>query len=284
MHGCPRKHELEDYYYLCYNILMTEAQKRTDFVHRSLDVFHSFASREPYSRHIRALSATGMRAAVLDVAFDPASYEHIDFVDGAMTELPFDTESPKIGIVAARPGEVVSLTIDTHPLQPVYVEPIQVETSIPEGAGGTTFNWPRMRRADGKVAYMYRRPTVFLPYSDDRTHEFPSVLAHEFLHGAQEIDQQVRVYDDTADGELDRMVDDYNHELGAYGLQLDMFFDAIDETIMDESMCTASDVRSYRTRTLGSTTALVTRDTLTDIRSNAAVGRIVQRAQLLAGS
>lgn len=266
-------------------VIMKESQRRSDYVKRSLDVFHSYASREPYKTRIDALYQTGMRATVLDTAFNPEIYEPVTFIDGVPTELPFDDSSNSIGVVAIRPDESTSVVIGSHPLQEIASLPSILEVSFPYGAGGSVQNIMTVSNiAIGNSAvvraYVYHRPTLILPYDDKRTHEYPSVLAHEFLHNAQQIDQQTRVYDASEAGEGDRMIDDYNREFDAYRLQYDMFIDEIDETLMDPTMSKASEVALYRKRLLGSADGYATRETLDDIRRHYSIGRILLRAYI----
>lgn len=258
---------------------MIESQKRSDFVKRSLDAFQTYAEREPYKSRLDALRHMGMSAAVLDVVFNPETYQHVAFKDGVETELPFDETSNGIGVVVMRPGEVAKLTVTKHPLQQVAVSPVKIKTSFLDGAGAITYNSSNVSHADGKMIYTYRRPTLLLPYDDNRHYEFPSVLAHEQTHIAQQLNHQVRVFDDTKSGSLDMMVDDYNREFDAYGLQYDMFSNELDETLMDASMSTAAEVASYRKRELGSADSYIARDGLDNMRRHW-IGRIVAYAHL----
>lgn len=119
---------------------MTELQMRADFVNRSLDVYNSFASREPYRSRLETFYAMGFSAAVQGVVLNPETYRHVEFTDGATAPLPFDSDSSSIGIVAIRPGEAVTLTVNTHPLQPFEGPLVKLETAFPDQAGATTFN------------------------------------------------------------------------------------------------------------------------------------------------
>lgn len=257
---------------------VTEHQKRADFVKRSIEMFHSFASREPYRSRIELLYGMGFRASVLDTVLNPDTYEHVAFRDNTPMPLPFDSSSHAIGVVAIRAGETAVLSVDTHPLQPVEIEAKTLTASFPQHAGAVTFNPTKTDTVASNKLRTYLRPTLFLPYSDDRTHEFPSVIAHEALHEAQQLNEQVRVYDNSSSGELDRMVDDYNHEFDAYDFQRDMFMDEVEETLLDASMSMANEVALFRKQHLGSAGGRVTRDTLEDTRTNRIIGPIVGHA------
>lgn len=266
---------------------MTEQVQRADFVKRSFDVFFEYYSREPYRSRIacmRNLGAEGISSAVLDVVLNPETYVPIPTGEGASPEMPFDEDSTCIGVVAAAPGEEVTLTVGFHPLQVRDIPtPCTGTTSLPHGSGASIYN-PLALHSFNRVSnyYLYRRPTLFLPYEASRKHEYSTVLAHELTHIAQQLMYCVRKYDKSEHGELDRLIDDYNNELDAYQMQEDVFGDDIVPFLMDMTMGTSISVVSHRRRHLQSTGGYVTGENLDAVRRDTSIGPIVGRGFIVA--
>ncbi|MDB5176370.1 MAG: hypothetical protein JWN75_38 [Candidatus Saccharibacteria bacterium] len=260
---------------------MIDTVKRKDFVKRSVDVFHSYAQQEVYKERIKKIFlGLGYSTEILDMLLNPETYTHIPFTNGQVAELPFDTTSHGIGVVAIKPGEEISLAIDSHPLQYTDYHNVSPVTSLPVGVGASVFNTIDTRRGPNRVIREYGRPTLFLPYKDGDTHVYPTVLAHEKFHIAQQISRPFRSYSKNEQGSLDEMIEDYNNEFEAYAGQEDIFGVGIDcEFLMDPTTSMACTVDSYRKNILAASNGKVTRETLEALRRDY-VGCIVRRAHI----
>lgn len=258
---------------------MTDAVKRADFVKRSFEVFHGYCEREPYRSRLETLQQLGYSAEIWDTVFNPDAFVPLPFESGDTVDLPFDSDSHKFGVVAIRPDECLRLNVDTHPLQGTSYSKTSRVLTFPEGAGASTINDVNVRPIGDKYEHVYGRPTLFLPYDDDRSHEYATVLAHETRHVMQQLVWPLRTYN-VPDGGEDKMIDDFNNELEAYQFQEDMFGLDVD-FIMDATASMACTVVSYRKRKLRADNGRVTQGTLDAIRRDEVVGRIVRNAWIL---
>lgn len=261
---------------------MVKQKSREDYAKRSLDAFFAYYEREPYRRRIQAMGKLGISTAALDVVLNPETYVYVPTGEGASPEMPFEGVSSHIGVVIANPGEQVELTVDVHPLQrPSDLPPLRDTTSPPVGAGGSTYSRFEKRTSGDlrNTHYLYRRPTLFLPYDDEPgAQAYSTVIAHELTHVAQLLTCAERVFENSENGELDRMVSDYNNEFDAYQMQEDVFSGDIWNFILDATGGTAISVVSYRKRYLASTGGYVTRENLDAVRRSRSVGPAVSYA------